>query len=231
MQEARTFHIENNQLDYLLHLPKSFRQGGSIKWPLLLFLHGAGERGSDLELVKVHGVPNFLDTKEDFPFIVISPQCPEDSYWVNETELLMALIDDITQKYPVDIDRIYLTGLSMGGIGAWHLAIANPSRFAAMAPVCGSLSVPEFRSEELRLSLSVEELFVNLSSLKDLPIWAFHGDEDEIVPLTETKDMIDELRKHGNDARLTVYEGVGHDSWTRAYANQDLYEWFLEKSR
>jgi predicted peptidase len=229
MQKELRFDVKDFKLNYLLYLPDSFQQNGSLKWPLILFLHGAGERGGNMELVKNHGVPKIVDNPEEFPFIVVSPQCPADSYWVNELESLSALLDEIVKEYPIDPARIYLTGLSMGGIGAWHLAIANPKRFAAIAPVCGALSIPEFRREELQITNNVNQLLVGLKRLKDLPVWAFHGDQDDIVPIEAAQKVIQSLKKQGGSAKLTVYKGVGHDSWTETYENEHLYIWFLNQ--
>lgn len=231
MQKELTFHTEDAELNYLLYLPKYFQQNESKKWPLILFLHGAGERGNNLDLVKLHGVSKIVENRDYFPFIVVSPQCSANSYWVNELDTLSGLLDEIVQEYPVDNSRIYLTGLSMGGIGAWHLAIENPKRFAALAPVCGALSLPKFRQEEFQYSTTSKELFAKLSRLKDLPVWAFHGDNDEVVPMEETKKIIEILTRNNGEAKLTIYEGVGHDSWTETYENEELYTWFLENGR
>ncbi|KAA0561215.1 prolyl oligopeptidase family serine peptidase [Bacillus sp. CH30_1T] len=231
MQKELRFDVKDYKLNYLLYLPDSFQQNGSLKWPLILFLHGAGERGGNMELVKKHGVPKIVENQEEFPFIVVSPQCPADSYWVNELESLSALLDEIVREYPIDPARIYLTGLSMGGIGAWHLAIANPKRFAAIAPVCGALSIPEFRRVELQIKNNVNQLSVGLKRLKDLPVWAFHGDQDDIVPIEAAQKVIQSLKKQGGSAKLTVYKGVGHDSWTETYENEELYIWFLNQHK
>ncbi|WP_201714305.1 carboxylesterase family protein [Rossellomorea arthrocnemi] len=230
MQKEMKFHLNDYQLNYLLYLPDSFQQNGSLKWPLILFLHGAGERGDDIELVKKHGVPKMVEDQEEFPFIVVSPQCPADSYWVNELEVLSALLDEIIRECSIDPARIYLTGLSMGGIGAWHLAISNPKRFAAIAPVCGALSIPEVRIEELQITINVNQLFEGLKEIKDLPVWAFHGDADDIVPIKEAQKVIRKLKAHGGNAKLTVYKGVSHDSWTKTYENKQLYKWFLNQT-
>jgi predicted peptidase len=226
MQNELTFHVKDYKLNYLLYLPDSFQQNDSPKWPLILFLHGAGERGENIELVKKHGVPKIVENQEEFPFITVSPQCPADSYWSSELESLSALLDEIVEKYPIDPARIYLTGLSMGGIGAWHLAIANPKRFAAIAPVCGALSIPEARREELQITNNTDQLSEGLKRLKDLPVWAFHGEQDDIVPMEEALIVIQTLNKHGGSAKFTVYKGVGHDSWTETYENEQLFKWF-----
>ena len=122
-------------LDYLLYLPKGYESGGP--WPLILFLHGAGERGADLELLKKHPLPAMLAGDDaDLPFIVVSPQCPAERWWPALTDELLVLLDDAIERYNVDESRVYLTGLSMGGFGTWALAIAHSERFAAIAPIC-----------------------------------------------------------------------------------------------
>src|SRR3954469_24984435 len=135
-QTARVFEKQVPvRLNYLLFLPEGYSNDSDKKWPLMLFLHGAGERGSDVNKVKVHGPPRIVEKRKDFPFIVVSPQCPADSWW--RTFELNALLDEIQSQYKVDPDRVYLTGLSMGGFGTWELATQYPQRFAAIAPICG----------------------------------------------------------------------------------------------
>ena len=194
--------------EYLLFLPEGYsekKQG----WPLILFLHGAGERGSDLKKVKVHGPPKIVEKQRDFPFIVVSPQCPEEDWWTDKVEVLINLLDDIVAEYNVDTERIYLTGLSMGGYGSWALAAEYPKRFAAVAPICGGGNrIMTFR-------------------LKDVPVWAFHGAQDSVVPLKQSEEMVKAIKARGGDAKLTVYPNAGHDSWTETYKNKELYEWFL----
>jgi predicted peptidase len=202
--------------NYLLFLPKDYGQKKSKRWPLILFLHGAGERGIDLSQVKLHGPPRLVKDKPDFPFIVVSPQCPNGQFWSND--VLLALLDEITSRYKVDESRVYLTGLSMGGFGTWSLGLAYPDRFAAIAPICGGgdsigVLLPDPQKEK---------------ALKSLPIWAFHGAKDNSVKLEESEKMVTVLKKIGNDARLTVYPQAGHDSWTETYNNPGLYEWFLQ---
>ena len=124
------------KIDYLLYLPKDYGKTQD-KWPLMIFLHGAGERGSDLNKVKVHGPPKLVERGKGLPFIIVSPQCPSGHWWPTKVETVMALIDDIVEKYNVDESRIYLTGLSMGGYGTWAIACAHPERFAAIVPICG----------------------------------------------------------------------------------------------
>ena len=210
IQEAHTFQMPV-QLDYLLFLPKGHQETSVEKWPLILFLHGAGERGDDLELVKKHGIPKIVEKNPDFPFIAVSPQCPEGSWWTSELRVLNALLDEIIEKYSVDTKRIYLTGLSMGGFGTWSLATMQPERFAAIAPICGG-GEPRWAAR----------------SLKDVPVWVFHGAKDTVVPPKRSEEMVEALKAQGGDVQFTLYPDAGHDSWTETYDNPELYEWFRD---
>ncbi len=200
---------KNLSCKYLLFLPDGYGKKRQ-RWPLIMFLHGAGERGSDLEKVKKHGPPKIVGNRKDFPFIVVSPQCPTGDWWTEKVEVLINLLDDIVARYKVDKQRIYLTGLSMGGYGTWSLASIYPERFAAIAPICGGGK----RFMAMRL--------------KDIPVWVFHGAKDDIVLLEESEEMVDAVRKRGGSARFTIYPDARHDSWTETYNNQKLYDWFLE---
>lgn len=198
-------------MNYLIYLPDGYAESKE-KFPAIFFLHGMGERGNDLEKIKVHGPPLIVEQKKDFPFIVISPQCPlSETGW--DTEVLINLLDDVVSKYKIDEDRIYLTGLSMGGFGTWALAIKYPERFAAIAPVCGGGTA------------------YMAGQLKNVPVWVFHGAKDKTVPIRYSQDMVDALKKHGADVKFTVYPEAGHDSWTETYDNPELYEWFLKHKR
>ena len=211
-QVAKQAHLNiKSKLDYLLALPKDYEQQES--WPLILFLHGAGERGDDIERVKVHGPPKLVEQGQDMPFIVVSPQCPKDEWWSFKTSELDALLNEITENYKVDTDRIYITGLSMGGFGTWSMITRFPYRFAAAAPICGG----------------GDRQFTKY--YKHLPVWAFHGDQDQAVPVERSVEMVESLKKNGGDPKLTIYPGVGHDSWTETYNNSELYDWFLQHKR
>lgn len=198
-------------LKYLVYTPAEYGVDPQRRWPLILFLHGSGERGTELGAVKKHGLPAFLDSRPDFPFVVVSPQCPDGIYYDNDA--LTALLDKVEADYAVDRSRVYLTGLSMGGWGAYQLACAHPERFAAVAPVSG---------------WGLEDL---ASSLKDVPVWAFHGADDPYVPLDWDQRMVNEVNKTGGHAKLTVYPGKGHNVWPETFGNQELYDWFLEHKR
>jgi len=197
------------QMKYLLALPKDYDQKDS--WPLLLFLHGAGERGNNLELVKKHGPPKLIEAGQQFPFIVVSPQCPEGRWW--EPVELAALVDEIVENCKVDQDRIYVTGLSMGGFGTWSLAAYQPKRFAAIAPICGG-------GEPI-----IAKLFT------PIPAWVFHGAKDFVVPLERSEKMVEAMKQAGGIVKFTVYPEAGHDSWTESYANPELYDWLLQQKR
>jgi predicted peptidase len=210
--------VRDLEIQYLLFLPKNYKS--SQKWPLMLFLHGAGERGANINKVTVHGPPKIIKSRPDFPFIVVSPQCPAGKTW--DDEVLLALLDEITATYAVDTNRVYLTGLSMGGFGTWSLGLKHPERFAAIAPICGGgntldVLLPETGKQSL---------------LKKLPVWAFHGGKDPVVNVHESERMVQALKSLGNDnVKLTIYPDAGHDSWTETYDNQELYDWLLKQSR
>lgn len=195
-------------IGYLLYLPKGYGENGK-NWPLMMFLHGAGERGSDLNKVRKHGPPGIVDAGKDLPFIIVSPQCPSGDWWTEKNDVLINLLDDIEGRYDVDRERVYLTGLSMGGYGTWTLASTYPERFAAIVPICGG-----------------GKRFAGWR-LKNVPVWAFHGGKDSVVPLSESEEMVDAVKRSGGDAKLTVYPDANHDSWTKTYDNPEVYEWLL----
>jgi predicted peptidase len=202
--------------NYLLYLPVEYKADPGKRWPLMLFLHGAGERGTNLSAVAVHGPPKLVKQKRDFPFIIVSPQCPTGERWSNET--LLALLDDVTRKYRVDTNRIYLTGLSMGGYGTWALGMAEPAKFAAIAPVCGG-------GETIPILIAGTR---KKEELKKLPVWAFHGAKDPTVKLEESERMVNALKRIGSEnVELTVYPEATHDSWTETYNNPKFYDWLL----
>jgi predicted peptidase len=205
--------------NYLLFLPKDYKAKSTNRWPLILFLHGAGERGTNVSKVAAHGPPKIVREKPDFPFIVVSPQCPSGEIWSND--VLLALLDEVTKKLPVDKSRIYLTGLSMGGFGTWSLGLTHPDRFAAIAPICGGGNSIDILLPHPKLS----------KALRSLPVWAFHGAKDETVKSSESERMVEALKKIGNDAKLTIYPDAGHDSWTQTYNNAELYDWFLQHKK
>jgi predicted peptidase len=223
MQEPEQFHFRKSlsaDVDYLLFLPKGYDPKGERRWPLILFLHGAGERGTNIWKVATHGPPKIATTQPDFPFIVVSPQCPEGQSW--SKEVLLGLLDDIIARYAVDKGRVYLTGLSMGGYGTWDLGLSYPERFAAIVPICGGGQI-------ITVLLSGGN---KAAALRSLGVWAFHGVKDPVVPLEESQRMVDALKRAGvPDFKLTVYPDAQHDSWTETYNNPALYDWLLKHER
>jgi predicted peptidase len=213
-QQVQQFHqaiSRHLNTEYLLYVPKAYESSPQHHWPCLLFLHGAGERGRDLHRVKSQGLPKMLQSREDFPFLVVSPQCSSSTTW--HIGVLDAVLNEVVSSYRIDRDRLYVTGLSMGGFGTWSLAIDYPSRFAAIAPICGG-GDPKA-----------------VCIIKHLPVWAFHGAKDPIVPLASSEVMVETLKRCGGNVRFTVYPQADHDCWTLTYANEQLYDWFLEHRR
>jgi hypothetical protein len=200
------------QYKYLIHFPENYDRV-NVKYPLLLFLHGSGERGDDLNQVATHGPPVLAgrDTALRTEFVVLSPQCPAGEWW--SALQLDLLLNQITKKYRIDPDRIYVTGLSMGGYGTWELAAEYPGRFAAIAPICGAGGADDAKA------------------LKNLPAWVFHGQADRSVPFQRSVEMVEALKKIGGRVKFTPYPNVGHDSWTVTYDNPELYDWLLRQKR
>ena len=197
-------------LQYALYLPNDYPDTGEM-YPLILFLHGAGERGDNLDLVKIHGIPKLIDDGNSFPFIIIAPQCPDEGYWDRPEYVrsLISLIKEIMKAYAVDKTRIYGTGLSMGGLGTLAIAIKEPGLFAAIIPVCGGADLNK------------------IVRINQLPIWLFHGDADSVIPVENSLSIYDALKPINQHVFLTIYKGVGHDSWTETYENEAVYEWLL----
>lgn len=195
-------------LPYLLFLPARYEEEAGA-WPLMVFLHGAGERGANLKLVKKYGPPMIVENAPDFPFVLVSPQCPAGQHW--DPRRLMALVDDVVARYRINRRCIVLTGASLGAFGAWATAAAYPGRFAALVPVCG-WGNPSWAPR-----------------LCDVPVWVFHGEEDRVVPISGSLEMLDALLSTGGDARFTSFPGIGHDAWTETYASAELYAWLLER--
>ena len=214
-QTAETFERElpvKVKLRYLLALPEGYDDPGreAEKWPLLMFLHGVGECGNDVEIVKRHGPPKLIEAGRKLPAIVVSPQCPVPVW---QPLALNALVDELVAKLRVDESRIWLTGLSMGGFGAWATASERPSRYAALVPVCGGGD------------------WLAAQRTKSVPTWIFHGRLDAIVPLDSSESMARWLDKPGASPKLTIYDDLGHDCWTRAYEEPELWTWLFEQRR
>ncbi len=199
------------ELQYAVYTPEDYNK--EKKFPLVIFLHGAGERGTDPSLLWKHGLLRNVLNGKKYPFIIVAPQVPStDKYWANYNESLNIFLDGIIEKYNVDTSRIYLTGLSMGGTGTWHWLLANPERFAAAAPICGT------------------GVYWNAYRAANTPLWVFHGDKDNIVLVSESINMVENIKKCGGNPKLTIFEGVGHNSWELAYTDE-LTEWFLQQKK
>lgn len=200
-------------LRYLLYLPEHYAADVDRSWPLVLCLHGAGERGSDLDSAAAEGIPRLAEAGHEFPFVIVTPQCPEPSQWVPEVTTLAGLLNDVVAEYRIDLSRIYVTGFSMGGFGTWSLAIRYPERFAAIAPISGGLWNQ------------------SVAPIRHLPVWTFHGEEDDTVPIASTEEIVAGLTALDADVRFTRYPGVGHDCWTQTYENPEFYDWLLAQRR
>lgn len=216
---------------YMLFTPKDYKSDGK-KWPLMLFLHGLGECSKDdLSRVKVHGPAHFVDSRANFPFVVVTPQLPPPpgykegvSYnseqivalardaW--KSEELIRLADHVIGELHIDRDRVYVTGLSMGGFGTWRLVATYPDRFAAAVPICGG-------GEPEKMAAAASRV----------PIWAFHGAKDTVVPVRYSREMVDAVKRAGGDVKLTVYPEAGHDSWKAVYDDPKVYDWLLAHRR
>ncbi|SVB07287.1 uncharacterized protein METZ01_LOCUS160141 [marine metagenome] len=202
------------ELNYLLYLPSDYSYSKKA-YPLVLFLHGAGERGEDIDLVEIHGIPKLINMGKDFPFITIAPQCPFDRWWsdIVFVKALISLIEKTKTQYNVDGSRIYATGLSMGGYGTLAVAIARPDLFSGIIPICGGGDLDK------------------IGRLKNMPVWLFHGDADTVVPVENSTKIYNVLKSSNDNVKITIYENVGHDSWTETYDNNKIYEWLLSQKK
>jgi predicted peptidase len=229
MLEKKEFEKDGGTLPYRLMRPETVEAGK--KYPLVIFLHGAGERGTDNEVQLVHGVKDFAkpEARKKYPCFLVAPQCPQGKQWVQvpwsadkhdmppvpsaPAALLVGLMDELEKNLPVDLDRVYITGLSMGGYGTWDLLSRQPERFAAAVPVCGG-------GDEKKAGKMVK-----------VPIWAFHGAKDEAVPVSRSRNMVGAVNKAGGAAKYTEYPDVGHDSWNGCYADPEMMEWLFGQKR
>jgi len=211
-QALRGSITKNLSGQYLLFLPQDYGKGEK-RYPLIFYLHGGSLRGNDIERVRSLGLPQLVENDKSFPFIVLSPQCPEGEIWT-DTDLLIAILDDVVSQYAVDRERVYLTGHSMGGRGAWYLAYKHPDRFAAIAPMSGGPTIAAWASR-----------------LKEMPVWAFHGAKDDLIPLAESQRMVDALKAAGNnEVKFTILLERDH-YMLDTYEKKELYDWFLQHRR
>lgn len=217
------------QLPYRLLKPKDYN--ASRKYPLVLFFHGAGERGEDNQRQLVHGMGEFASEPmmEAHPCFVIAPQCPKNAQWVDTPwsadshsmpkspsvpmKLALELVVELQREYSIDASRLYVTGLSMGGFGTWDAVQRHPDWFAAAVPICGGGDVALARK------------------LADVPVWVFHGGSDHVVKTQRSRDMVSALQDVGASPKYTEYPGVGHNSWSATYADPEMYKWLFSQHR
>ena len=212
-------HATRQPLRYLFYSPEGVPGARPAEenrpaklFPLVLFLHGGGEGGSDIEKVKKHGLPKLIEQGKDFPFFVVSPQNPSSTQFWDDQQLIR-LMDEVIVQHPIDTSRIYLTGLSRGAFGAWRLAVQNPDRFAAFLPISGGGPRPYVKR------------------LTHLPTWIFHGQLDPVIPVDESRRLESALRTAGGNVKLTIYPDAKHDAWTETYENPEIYDWLLKQRR
>jgi predicted peptidase len=198
-------------LRYWLYLPDEYDKAKDTNWPLVLFLHGAGERGDDIERVKIHGPPKLVASGKQFPFVLCSPQCPTGSRW--NADELDKLVEELTAKYRIDSQRLYVTGLSMGGAGTWSLIASQPEKYAAAMPLCGRGDLQ-----------SVEKL-------AKTPLWVLVGAKDRAETVQNCQEMATAIAKAGGKGRFTLYFELPHDCWTVTYNNPETYDWLLSHRR
>src|SRR4051794_18212310 len=237
LPQSLKIHVEEKSaagdvsMRYMLFTPKDYKPDGK-KWPLMLFLHGLGEcSNDDLSRVKIHGPANFVDSRPDFPFVVVTPQLPpppgyKEGVSYNSEQIvalarkawkpeeLIQLVDHVIGKLNIDRDRVYVTGLSMGGFGTWQLVASYPDRFAAAVPICGG-------GEPEKMAAAASRV----------PIWAFHGAKDTVLPIRYSREMVDAVKRAGGDVKLTMYPEAGHDSWKITYNDPKVYDWLLAHRR
>lgn len=222
----RSVVVNGHAYPYVVYVPPTF--DAARAWPVILMLHGAGERGSDgVRQLQIGVAAAIRATPERIPAIVVFPQAPEETSWLGEpADAAMAALDAAIAEFYGDRERVYLTGLSMGGYGTIHLALAHPSRFAALVVVCGGL-FEHATTTAVRQSPLATSYAQVAKALHDTPVWLFHGADDDVIPPAESRALFAALRAEGAPVRYTEYAGVGHASWTRAYDEASLWEWLF----
>ncbi len=218
----REIEAQGREFGHAVYVPRDHEADRA--WPLVVFLHGMGECGEDGQRQLAVGLgPRVLWDPARYPAVILFPQKPTfQSQWEDYAEAVRAMIERTIEAYAIDEDRVYLTGLSQGGHGTWSINAAMPGRFAAIAPVCGYATFPEDWEDRgewtVRREAPMFERIVDAAA--DVPVWAFHGEADEIVPPSHTEAVVEAIRARGGEARMTLYPGVGHNSWDRAYADE-----------
>lgn len=206
----------NVEKGYVVYLPELYHDVPERVWPLIVFLHGKGERGNTIQTVKNIKCLKSMCSMKEFPFVVVAPQCPKRTYWdrTGQAQRIGDIIKLITGIYHIDTQRLYLTGYSMGGYGSYFIASHFPEMFAAIAPLCGSADA------------------TTIANLMHMPIWIFHGGKDRVVSVSNSRRIMNQLENGGNsEARMTIYPDIDHDCWSVTYRNTQLYTWFLGYDR
>jgi len=226
----RTVSVAGAEYKYQVFVPENWTK--KKKWPVILFLHGAGERGDDGLLQTQVGIGRAIrQDRSRVPAIVVIPQCRKNIWWVDPAmgDMAMAALAQAQKEFHGDSARIYLTGLSMGGYGTWYLAGKYPGKFAAIAPICGGILMPDFsRQESPDDSKPYTEAAGKIG--KNTPVWIFHGGDDPVVPVAESQRMEAAMKALGGEVRYTEYPGVGHNSWDKAYEETEFFSWLLSKT-
>jgi predicted peptidase len=231
MFQSRSIKLGSIEYQYRVFAPKGWSK--RKKWPVILFLHGAGERGDDNTAQTRVGIgPAILRQQESFPFVVVLPQCPKGRWWTEPEMQTLALkaLEQTATEFRGDGKRTYLTGLSMGGYGSWVMAANNRKKFAALAVICGGVRPPPRLSlpEAARPAENEADPYDAVAAkIGKTPVWVFHGGADPVVPFTESRKMVEALKAKGGNVRYNEYEGVGHNSWDRAYAEPEIFTWML----
>ena len=198
-----------SHVDYLVCRPKGYST--HKRWPMLLYLHGSGQRGDDVSQLLTWGLPRLISEGLQVPMIVVAPLCRANTNW--DSRQLLALVDHLQEQLFIDPDRIYVSGESMGGFGTWDLIAVAPARFAAAVPVCGGGDIEK------------------ANRMVKLPIWAFHGAGDKVISVDQSQKMVDAVQARGGQARLTIFPDEGHSIGELVFSRNDLYAWLLEHSR
>lgn len=229
--QSRSIKIGSTEYRYRVFVPRGWSK--KKKWPVVLFLHGAGERGDDNTAQTRVGIgPAILRQQDSFSSIVILPQCPRNRWWTDPEMQTLALkaLEQAATEFHGDNKRTYLTGLSMGGYGSWAIASANPKKFAAIGVVCGGVRVPPGAKvpEAARSFENQPDPYGAVATkIGKTPVWIFHGGADPVVPVTESRKMVEALKARKGNVRYNEYEGVGHNSWDKAYGEQEFFPWLL----
>jgi predicted peptidase len=218
LYQAKTFKSpksEPAELNYRLLIPENYDRTQDTQFPLVLFLHGAGERGADNTRQLRHAASEFAkpEHRKKYPCFVAAPQCPDGRWWTDSLDLVTELLTQLRNDYRIDTRRVYVTGLSMGGFGTFELATRSPELFAAAAPICGGGDPTRAKA------------------LADLPLWVFHGDADRIVPVGLSRTMVKSVTEAGGMPKYTEYPGVGHDSWTKTYSDPAFHDWLFAQRK